>query len=254
MATEQQEIAAFRALLRHADKYIRYPRTSTGSAAARWRNRGVTWLRRNLPDSGLDLEFVTTGRINEAADRLNASDVVTVQRGLKVLVKAQDLLVFLKDGARSLPRPGNARKVFIVHGHNDSLKTASARLVEKLGLEAVILHEQPNRGRTIIEKFLSHSDVAFAIVLLTADDKGGSAKEPSDSFRLRARQNVILELGFFLGKLGRERVVAVYEHEVEIPSDYSGVLFVPYDLSGSWQYGVAKEMREAGLKLDLNKL
>ena len=118
----------------------------------------------------------------------------------------------------------------------------------------MILHEQPNRGRTIIEKFLDYADVAYALVLLTADDRGGSVSEPLDTHKLRARQNVILELGFFVGRLGRERVAAIYESGVEIPSDYSGVLFIPFDSGGIWQYQAAKEMKAAGLKVDLNSI
>jgi hypothetical protein len=145
-----------------------------------------------------------------------------------------------------------SKRVFIVHGHNDGAKEAAARLLEKLELEPVILHEQPNRGRTIIEKFEAHADVAFAIVLLTADDDG---KAKGDSaLRSRARQNVILELGFFLGRLGRTHVCALYEDGVEVPSDYSGVLFVKFDGTSSWMYSVAKEMRAAGLNVDLNKI
>ena len=200
-------------------------------------------------------EFVTTGTVDHYHDALRRSDVSTVQRSLKVLLKAQDVLQSIRaDGQAAVPRPENAKKVFVVHGHNDSLKLATARLLEKLDLEPVILHEQPNKGRTIIEKFLDYSDVAFALVLLTPDDKGGLARASSDVFRPRARQNVILELGFFVGRLGRERVVAIYQEGVEIPSDYSGVLFIPFDQSGVWQYHAAKEMKAAGLKIDLNKI
>lgn len=144
-------------------------------------------------------------------------------------------------------------KVFIVHGHEHGVKEEVARFIEKLGLEPIILHEQPNKGRTIIEKFEDYADVHFAIVLLMGDDFG-KAKEDSKDLRLRARQNVILELGYFLGKLGRDKVCAVYENGVEIPSDYSGVLFVPLDKSGKWKFDVVKELKAAGFDVDVNKL
>jgi predicted nucleotide-binding protein len=148
----------------------------------------------------------------------------------------------------------SSKKVFIVHGHNEGIKQSVARLVEKLDIEAIILHEQPNKGRTIIEKFVEYSDVNFAIVLLTADDIGRQSIKSDDSLKPRARQNVILELGFFLGKLGRSNVCALYEEGVEIPSDYQGVIFVPLDDSGNWKFSISKELKEAGLDVDMNKI
>ena len=123
------------------------------------------------------------------------------------------------------PVPSNY--VFIVHGHNDAAKEKVARLVEKLGLHAVILHEQPSRGQTIIEKFESYTSVGYAIVLLTADDRGGHANASVDEQRPRARQNVVFELGYFIARLGRNRVGVLFQDAVEIPSDYSGVNLHP---------------------------
>jgi predicted nucleotide-binding protein len=155
-------------------------------------------------------------------------------------------------------REGTERsnKVFIVHGHDGELKESTARLVAKLGLEPIILHEQANKGRTIIEKFSDHAnDTAFAIVLLTADDEGRKKTPPGEeALRPRARQNVIFELGFFFGFLGRGRVCAIYEKGVELPSDLHGVLYVEHDEGGAWIFAVAKEIRAAGYDIDLNKL
>ena len=149
------------------------------------------------------------------------------------------------------PNVGN--KIFIVHGHDEAVKQSLARFLEKLGIEVVILHEQPNRGRTIIEKFEDYSDVGFAVVLLTPDDLGGSKNE-LDNLLPRARQNVILELGFFIGKLGRERVCALYKGDLEIPSDFSGVIWIRMDREGAWQFKLSRELKAAGLNIDLNKL
>lgn len=113
----------------------------------------------------------------------------------------------------------------------------------------MILHEQPNSGRTIIEKFEEYSNVGFAIVLLTADDIGGVKN--GNELQLRARQNVIFELGFFNGKLGRNRVCCLYEAGVELPSDYSGVVYVEYD-SGQWKMNLVRELRAAGYQVDAN--
>ena len=144
-------------------------------------------------------------------------------------------------------------RVFVVHGHNHGAKEAVARFLEKLGLEPVILHEKANAGRTVIEKFSEYADVHFAVVLLTGDDEGRPRGESAD-LQLRARQNVILELGYFLGRLGRARVCALYEAGVEIPSDYKGVLFVEFDSSDRWRFDLVRELLAAGFKVDANRI
>lgn len=151
------------------------------------------------------------------------------------------------------PKP-NLEKIFIVHGHNEEMKQSVARTIEKLNLKAIILHEQPNRGRTIIQKFIDNSDVGFAIVLMSADDYGFKKTEEATNASLRARQNVILELGFFLGKLGTERVIAIFEQtdNFEIPSDYDGIIFIPYDRGGRWKYDVVKELKALSYNVDAN--
>src|SRR5258708_5035789 len=144
------------------------------------------------------------------------------------------------------------QKIFLVHGHNEEAKQTVARYLEKLGLEVIILHELPSRSKTIIEKVEAHSDVGFAVVLLTPDDLGKSKRQKA-ALKNRARQNVILELGYFIGKLGRERVCALYIKGVELPSDFSGVLYVTYDKGGSWRSQLAKEIGAAGIGVDLKK-
>ncbi|MBK8656917.1 MAG: nucleotide-binding protein [Haliscomenobacter sp.] len=143
-------------------------------------------------------------------------------------------------------------KVFIVHGHNNEVKVNVARTVEKLGLEAIILHEQANSGKTIIEKFEEHSEVAFAIVLLTDDDFGKSKK--ADNLNNRARQNVILELGYSIGKLSRNKVCPLYVPGVELPSDLHGLLYIELDAEESWKFKLAKELKASGLDVDVNKI
>lgn len=146
-----------------------------------------------------------------------------------------------------------SNRVFVVHGHDEEAKQSVARCIERLGLEAVILHEQANQGRTIIEKFENYSDVGFAVVLLTPDDVG-STKANANNLVPRARQNVILELGFFIGKLGRNRVCALHKGNVEIPSDFSGVLYERMDEGGAWRFALGRELRSVGIQVDLNKL
>ena len=141
-------------------------------------------------------------------------------------------------------------KVFVVHGKDEGTKETVARLLTKLGLEPVVLHEQPNHGRTIVEKFEQYSNVSFAVVLLTPDDFCHSG-DPEDS-QPRARQNVILELGFFLGKLGRNRTCILRKDNVEIPSDYDGVLYTPIDGQGAWKMELVRELKDAGIEVDAN--
>lgn len=144
------------------------------------------------------------------------------------------------------------KKIFIVHGQNNEKKLETFNLLKALELEPIILHEQPNGGRTIIEKFEEYSDVGYAIILLTDDDEGKSKKE--DDYKLRARQNVILELGFFIGKLGRSRVCALYIDKVDLPNDISGLVYIPLDSSGAWKFALAKELKSAGYNINANNL
>jgi hypothetical protein len=143
--------------------------------------------------------------------------------------------------------------IFVVHGRNNEAKETVARFFERLGLEVTILHEQPDRGRTIIEKFEDNASVGYAVVLLTGDDLGTSRSSPND-LKPRARQNVLLELGYFLGTLGRTHVCALREEGVEIPSDLSGVLYVPFDAAGAWKLRLATEIKAVGIDVDLNRV
>jgi len=140
-------------------------------------------------------------------------------------------------------------RVLIVHGRNEEAKEKVARFLMKLQLEPVLLDEQAARGRTLIEKFETQWPVAFVVVLLTGDDVGGPTSEPR-KLRPRARQNVIFELGFSIAKLNRERVCALYEEGVELPSDFHGVEYKPLDAAGAWKAKLARELHEAGLRFD----
>ena len=148
-------------------------------------------------------------------------------------------------------RTSGSQRVFIVHGHDGEARESLARFVERLGLETVILHEQAGRSRTIIEKLEDHSDVDFAVILLTPDDVG-AAKASETNLKPRARQNVILELGFFVGKLGRDRVCALYADGVELPSDVLGVQYI--ELRRGWEMELGRELRAAAFDIDMNRL
>lgn len=149
------------------------------------------------------------------------------------------------------PHQVDKTKVFIVHGRDNELKESVARYIEKLGLEAIILHEQPNGGKTIIEKFENAADVGFAIVLLTPDDEGGLV---GDKMNLRARQNVVFELGYFIGRLKRSHVAALVKGAVEVPSDITGFAYIGVDQVGYWKLKIAQELKSCGYDVDMNRI
>jgi predicted nucleotide-binding protein len=146
-----------------------------------------------------------------------------------------------------------SNKIFIVHGHDGETKEKTARFLEKLGYEALILHEQASRSKTIIEKIEKYSeDVDFAIVLYTPDDMGNVKTEAENgTLKFRARQNVVFEHGYLMGKIGRANVIPLVEGNVELPNDISGIVYVS---DSDWQIDIAKEMNAAGYEIDFNKL
>lgn len=202
-------------------------------------------------------ESLSMGMGNEAFEKYTASLVENQIKMLNSCIEQLETEIDLTKGEKSIgeqdivKKPSN--KVFIVHGHNQGVKEAVARFIEKLGLEAIILHEKPSTGRTIIEKFSDYSDVHFAIVLLTADDLG-KGYNSSDELKPRARQNVIFEFGYFIGKLGRPRVCALYEENVDIPSDYQGVIFIPISNGEQWKHDIVRELKASGFDVDANKI
>jgi predicted nucleotide-binding protein len=139
-------------------------------------------------------------------------------------------------------------KIFIVHGRDGETKEALARLLEKQKIEPIILSEKANRGKTLIEKIESNSDVGAAIALFTKDDKGALK---DDDLQPRARQNVVFETGYFMGKLGREKVVVISEEGVEMPSDLQGIVWTN---KNDWRVDVLKELRDMGYLVDFNLL
>lgn len=145
-----------------------------------------------------------------------------------------------------------SNNVFIVHGHDGEARESVARFLGNIGLNPIILHEQANRGRTVIEKVEAHSEVGFAVVLLTADDEG--RVKGSHELEPRARQNVLLELGYFIGRLGRENVCALKRGTLEIPSDFAGVVWETMDTGAGWKQALGRELSAAGYEIDWNKV
>lgn len=154
--------------------------------------------------------------------------------------------------ASSYTQSSDSRKVFVVHGHDLGNKETVARFLERLDLDPIVLHEQSDQGRTIIEKFEAHaSDVGCAVVILTSDDVAAARSKP-DEKELRARQNVILEFGYFVGRLGRKRTFALVEKGVKLPSDMDGLVYIPLD-DGQWRIRLVKELKSAGFDVDANR-
>jgi len=246
-----------------------------------WRNRHRRWA--DLTERALRSIFTT----DEAAQKFQSAGMIgavggagwqtdlslehgSLDRALNKLVSIKDQLEYI-ESEDAEPAQGNSERareitasaqIFLVHGRNDDLKTRVARLLERTGKHAVtILHEQANQSRTIIEKFEDHAGRAdYAVVLFSGDDVGHLAPSyvpENEALRpesLRARQNVVLELGWFAGRLGRSRVTVLYEPDVEMPSDYVGVTYTELDEGGQWQFELLRELRSAGLTFDLNKL
>lgn len=215
----------------------------------------VVWVEQSLSEEWTDLRH----GVEESIRRLQS---VRAQLDLyEVVLDVDDPKGHVSEDG-GMDATAAVRDIFVVHGHDEATKTAVARFLTQLtGREPVILHERADGGRTVIEKFEDHAEQAVAaVVLLTGDDVGGTrtgggaaGTEPGPQ-QPRARQNVVLELGFFLGRLGRANVVILYEPGVELPSDLAGVLYVELDAGGAWKSRVARELKNSGVNVDLHAL
>ena len=188
------------------------------------------------------------GKFIESIRKITASVIIPFNRDFAIYVEQQNA----PTAALMRTESTDSHRVFIVHGHDEASRETVARFISALGLEPIILHEQANRGMTIVEKLEANGNVGYAVVLLTPDDLGRGKSE--DEEKPRARQNVILELGYFLGRLGRERVIAILQGEVDIPSDYMGVVYTPFDDGGAWRQHLGRELETAGYEIDWNKV
>ena len=171
----------------------------------------------------------------------------------EILEEAQNSLnTAISELKKEIPIYSN-HKVFIVHGRDTLLRTQVENVLRALGLEPIILQEQANIGKTIIEKIEECTDVGFGIVLYTPCDEGRLKSEDGE-LKPRARQNVVLEHGYLMAKLGRERVCCLVSKNVEFPSDIQGIGYIPANDIDQWKYKIAKELKAAGFDIDMNKL
>lgn len=231
-----------------------FPRTMSGPGAIQVNNNVI----------GNSDELVLAAI--EAADRM-LNERKWIRHSAGILYKVTDAgrqALFATQQSQQMRQPESqesitipdefATKVFIVHGQSDKEKYAATHVIHQLGLEPIILHEQPNGGRTIIEKLEAHSNVGFAVVLLTADDVGYSTKDGPEKAKPRARQNVVMELGFFMAKINRGKICVLYGEDVELPSDFQGIVYIPLDPAGAWKFQLGKELKNAGFTVDVSKI
>lgn len=175
-------------------------------------------------------------------------------RKLKSIIARLELWVVEPDADPSMSENAAEPTIFLVHGHDEAKKEAVARAVERAtSADVVVLHERVNLGRTLIEKFEEYAGSAtFAIINLTGDDVGKAAG--ASDLNRRARQNVVFEMGFFFGALGRHRVAVLVDAEVEKPSDVDGIVYVEFDAAGGWKRTLMREIEAAGFKVDHNRI
>nr|DAP94914.1 MAG TPA: putative nucleotide-binding protein [Caudoviricetes sp.] len=190
-------------------------------------------------------KFFYDRKVIESIRKFTSSFLVTFIRDYQLYVQNQSEL-------KPKIIQNISRKIFIVHGHDSATLHAVARFIGKIGLEEIILSERPDGSRTIIEKFEEESgDASFAIVLMTPDDNGNAVA--SENLKLRARQNVLYELGYFTGKLGRGKVMVLKKGDIEIPSDLAGVLYTELDEHNGWKRKLISELDYAGVPFDKAK-
>jgi predicted nucleotide-binding protein len=183
------------------------------------------------------LDAMILGQRVDDFERAKAS----ILNGLKAALALPEPAAVIALANKQNEKTERSNRIFIVHGHDHEAKNELELFLKTHGLEAVVLHRQPDEGKTIIEKFEKHSDVGYAFILLTPDDVGGTAETPPANLSKRARQNVIFEFGYFAGKLGRPNVCCIYTGNVELPSDLDGLIYkefhknireVFYDIQG----------------------
>ena len=215
-----------------------------------WRLQSISAIEALGTNSKILLKEIEKDKYSSVFYESSAANLLGVLKAALSLAEKKHSEPNVKESETTSIIPKNV--VFIVHGREDALLQKLARFLEAMSIKPIILFEQAGKGQTIIEKLETNSKVGFAIVLLTPDDLGKLATDKKE-LKPRARQNVILELGFFLGKLGRNRVGVLYDVSVELPSDYRGVEYIKLDIEGAWKLKLAKEMKEAGLNVDMNK-
>jgi predicted nucleotide-binding protein len=183
-----------------------------------------------------------------------------VWQGKETAARAR-MIELLGEGTPKLPADAvqtttNAatNKVFIVYGHDVEAREQLELLLRRMKLEPVILQNLPIGGQTIIEKLETNLDVRYACVLLTPDDEGHPTDQPKEK-KPRARQNVVLELGMFLVRLGRKRVAILHKSNLELPSDINGLIYIKFNKRvDEVKERLGAELQEAGFPINIKDL
>ena len=201
------------------------------------------------------LSIITRGYGVDSFERAHAS----LKMALDLVLAAvnDDAFGELRQPSAESVSPTISSKVFVVHGHDSALKVELEQFLSQVGLEAVVLHRQPDQGQTIIEKFEKYSDVGYAIILLTPDEVAYTVDQdalPSEqrATEIRARPNVIFEFGYFVGKLGRKRVCCIHKGDVVLPSDIHGLVYKKVGSSlDSQAFGLLRDLKAAGYQITI---
>jgi len=201
----------------------------------------------SLLDLKIDSTTIPWGRVPEV--------VTDIEEKLRVLESIQGRLDIYNEISeeRSARKPSQDAPIFLVHGHALERRETVRRFLERVtDREVVVLADQANRGQDILGKLITHAQEAcFAVVLLTPDDYGRS-KEGGDD-KPRARQNVVFELGLFIGLLGRDKVAALNDSSIETPTDFAGVAYISIE-GESWQLELARELKAAGISVSVDRI
>lgn len=199
-----------------------------------------------------------TGRVN--CQGKNKSEVEHILSNKPTYVTEDTVPITQKDTRKNIQTNGSVnqnKKVFVVYGHDVNARTQLEAMLRRWELEPLILDQLVSGGQTIIEKLEEYTNQAnFGIVLATPDDIGYPKKDETKK-RYRVRQNVVLELGMLLAKIGREKVAILLSQaeDMESPSDIQGLLYMPFkDNVEEAKLSLAKEMQNNGYTLDIAKL
>ena len=215
-------------------------------------------LEKNSPVLSLVSEGIAARTEGNGPDKFDIakSNLINALKTLKATL-IDDEFGELKEEKSTSKSAAISNKVFVVHGHDQSLKTDVERFLHEVGLIPVVLHREADEGATIIEKFEKYSDVGYAFILLTPDDISYTvdqmdAPDSEKRYEFRARPNVIFEFGYFVGKLGRNRVCCLHKGNVVVPSDLNGLVYKKVDNSIDPQaYAIIKELKAAGYKINM---
>lgn len=229
----------------------------------RWSSYNESLLQKIFEDQSIVDEYCMTGPVivlphrsirlyvEEKQKHISASinNLVSIRERLELYEGATNQAVNAEQKEKELPN----RKVFVVHGHDKGKRLAVEKFLEKLKLMPIVLQDQPGGSKALIEELVKHGDVAAALVIYTPDDEGRLAQGNHD-LESRARENVVLELGYFIGRIGRDNVFVLLAHGIDLPSDFKGVRYTLIDDTDGWQMTTARNLKDSGLDIDVNDL